>query len=272
VLESDAEVDWKRIQYREDIGKEFTIFFPTLLQRMFEVTGVIDAIEDLIQQQATGAQIAEAWATHVSQSSKHETVGTSFVEAVILIRRRVTSNKKCLQLLLEADDEFGTNSPWQSVYTIEAIAKKVGVNGDMDNIHWIIASVNYAAKTGYLDKTNMSIRSFSGKGQPNNKGYCDVLMFKFEAKRHFLSCEMPKLHIPLQDCETISQKMECHDAYARTVAAGNTWVGLMSETAQLFYTFVTELVYGVTYDHIVKESAKNGASCADITKDATKIK
>ena len=40
------------------------------------------------------------------------------------------------------DDDFGTGSPWQSVYTIEVMVKKVGVYGGVDQIAWIIAAIN----------------------------------------------------------------------------------------------------------------------------------
>ena len=104
--------------------------------------------------------------------------------------KRLFSDPACMQLILDGEDEFGpAKTPWTSVYTLEAISKKVGIHGTTEQKLWIIASVHAGTRNGDIERSMMSIRQFTGKGQPNNKGLCDLLLYKLEMKKHALYYE-----------------------------------------------------------------------------------
>ena len=268
VLASSSDFDWARIQSREDIGKQFELLFPSCLQRMFEVTSVADHMEAQLKHPPKVNQVAEAWASRVSQSSMSENVSVTYIDTVMTIRKRILSDERCLRMLLEADDDFGPNSPWQSVYTIEAMAKKVGVHGDVDRIAWIIAAVNYEMKAGTLDKAKMSLRNFSGKGAPGNKGHCDMILYKGALKAHLLLSELPQLGISISECQQIASRLESHSAYQQAISGGQTWVGVMTEPAQLFYTFVADVVYGWSHDQCLKNYVKTSSPVVEVLKES----
>ena len=65
-----------------------------------------------------------------------EAISDSWVDTAMTINSRLFSHDNVLALIQEAESEFGVNTPWFSAYTIEQVAKQVGVSGRvLGNIH-----------------------------------------------------------------------------------------------------------------------------------------
>ena len=146
-------------------------------------------------------------------------------------------------MLLDIDDEMGVHNPWQSAYTLEVVAKKVGIHGSAERTAWIIAAINLEARNGTLLKECMTYRSFSGKNQVANKGYCDTLLYKRDILDHMLRQELPRLCIQPEEAKIISERLSSHADHLAAEEHGKAWIGIMSEAGQQFYTFVSGLVY-----------------------------
>ena len=268
VFRSRSDFDWARIQAREDIGKQFELLFPSCLTRMFEMTAAADQMAARLTRQPSVKEVADMWASRVKQSSMSEKVSATYIDTVMTVRKRILSCADCLRLLLEADDEFGAHSPWQSVYTMEVVAKKVGMHGCVDRLVWIIATINHEMRAGLLDKASMSMRNFSGKGHPNNKGYCDMVLYKYDLKAHMLAQELPKLGIPAEEAKQVFARLENHAAHDASTKGGKAWIGIMSETAQLFFNFVASAVYGQVHDQGINTDMRHGKSIAEVVEEA----
>jgi hypothetical protein len=61
VFKSSSDLDWERINAREETGKQFELFFPSCLTRMFEVTAVADRIAGELKRQPSVKEVAETW-------------------------------------------------------------------------------------------------------------------------------------------------------------------------------------------------------------------
>ena len=277
VISSGSDVMWANIRSREDIGKEFKLFYPTCLQRMFEISAVIDSLEAQLNYKPKYAQVVDTWKKHVTDSGMSESVSDAYIEAVEMIRRRILSDKRCLDMLFQSEDDFGHNSPWKSVFTIAVMAKKVGAHGSADAIAWIIEAVNYAMKHNNLDSGCMTIRNFSGVKASGNKGHCDLILSKLYLKIHLLTQELPKLGFVSSDYEPgfadLVSHLESHAAYEQATSGSKTWIGMMTQPAQLFFTFLENVVYSCNYDHALKRLVHAGLPAAEmLTNDDSPLK
>ena len=181
VFRSGLDFDWARIQCREGMGEQYELFFPACLMRVFEVMAVADRMSAQLSRQPTVKGVAKTWSECVNQSSMAEKVTDSYVETVMGIRKKILAHPECLRLLLEAEGEFGIHTPWQAVYIMEVMARKVGNHDNANKLVWLIDTINKLSGFGKLDKAKISMRTISGKGQADNKGYCDMLQYGFKA-------------------------------------------------------------------------------------------
>ena len=243
MVKTTTDLEWQRINAREVIGKEFELLFPSMLQRLFEMTSTIDALKQELNHEPTSKEVAQNWEKRVDQSNMSEKVSPTYVDCVMVLRKRVLGDKNVLQMLLNIDDDMGKDNPWQSAYTLEVVAKKVGAHGCAERTVWIIAAINHEAREGTLARENMSFRSFSGKHQPSNKGYCDLVLYKLDLLDHMLRQELPRLCIPADEVKLICDALSNHEAHRATLLKGKAWIGIMTETGQNFYTMTASMVY-----------------------------
>ena len=68
VFKSRGDLEWARIQYRENIGRQFELFFSTCLKRLFEVTSMADQMADRQKHQPTVNEVVVAWETNIQQN------------------------------------------------------------------------------------------------------------------------------------------------------------------------------------------------------------
>ena len=145
MYKTSADLEWQRINAREDIGKEFEYLFPSMLQRLFQTTQVIDMLKQELNHEPSCKEVEIHWERHIDQSNMSEKVTSTYIETVMLIRRKILSEKKVLKMLLDIDDEM-VNSPWKSAYTLALVANKF--HGGVDRTVWIIAAINKEARDG----------------------------------------------------------------------------------------------------------------------------
>ena len=100
VYKTTADLDWQRINAREEIGKDFQLFFPTCLMRLFEVTNVVEKLKGAMAREPTAKEVSEAWNSRIQQSSMSEKVSPTYIETVMTIRKRMLSDETVLKMLL----------------------------------------------------------------------------------------------------------------------------------------------------------------------------
>ena len=190
---SEAEIGWDRIQMREDTVKAFQLLARTTVERIFEVSAIADDLHSAssFKKQPTVGEVVKAWANNVSLADSAEKVNDGYVDSVMTVRKRILSEKTVVRYLMASD---GHKSPWNSVYTIETVARKVGTGSNaVEKIRWVFAAVDSRWRDPDFELGEMSYRQFSGKGQPSNRGTCDLRLFKYNRWQHLTSVELPRL-------------------------------------------------------------------------------
>ena len=130
MLKHKQDVEWARINSREEIAKRYQFLHRTCIDRIFEVSVAIGNYEEQTKQKATPAVITKIWNKNVSMSEMSEVVNEAFVDVAMTVRSRIFAHKPCLDLLLAADDEFQSKTPWQSAYLLQAITQKVAYKSE----------------------------------------------------------------------------------------------------------------------------------------------
>ena len=136
-------------------------------------------------------------------------------------------------MLLSTDGHKGS---WQSIYTIEAVTRKVRQTTASDTrLRWIFAVVNARVLDEDHEPGEVSFRQFPGKGQPNNRGTCDLLMRKYLCKDRLLNVEIEKLTCPEDERQQLIMKLVSHEAFLETKKESDIWLGILSLQARLFF-------------------------------------
>ena len=100
MYKTSADLEWQRINAREDIGKEFEYLFPSMLQRLFQTTQVIDMLKQELNREPSCKEVETMWERRINQSNMSEKVTSTYIETVMQIRKRILAEKKVLQMLV----------------------------------------------------------------------------------------------------------------------------------------------------------------------------
>ena len=118
----------------------------------------------------------------------------------------------------------------------------------------------------------MSLRNFAGGPKTGGKGHCDLILSKLYLKQHLLTQELPKLGLVSSDSQPgfphLASHLESHAAYEQATSGSKTWIGMMTEPAQLFWNFMRDVVYGCNHDHQLKRYVHAGLPVADMLNES----
>ena len=88
----------------------------------------------------------------------------AFVDTALTVYRRILSDPVARDLVLEADEEWGQASPYNSIHRLELFTKKAG-QGHQVMLHWMLESVNDMVRNQMVAGTELSERNLSGKAK-----------------------------------------------------------------------------------------------------------
>ena len=260
---SEADIGWDRIQMREDTVKAFQLLARTTVERIFEVSAIADDLHSAssFKKQPTVGEVVKAWAKNVSLAEGAEKVTDGYVDSAMTVRRRILSDKIIVQYLMASD---GYKSPWNSAYTIETVARKVGTGSNaVERMRWVFATVDSRWRDPDYEVGEMSFRQFSGKGQPSNRGTCDLLLFKYNLWQHLTSVELSRLICSEDSKAQLLNSLGSHEQFAQSKGRSQIWIGLLENQARLFFQLASQAVFGREFDGCLKLGLRAGKSASE---------
>ena len=159
-VEKEHDVWLKSANSREEYGTDFSAMYRTGPRRAIEIAAfktkheaVSKAKEPLGAQQVFELYIQNVkFANVVVPGTTHErprfTAG--FVGTALTVYTRILSDPVARDLVLEADEEWGQASPYNSLYRLELFTKKAG-QGNTVVLHWMLESVNGMVRNKMVD-------------------------------------------------------------------------------------------------------------------------
>ncbi|CAE7822139.1 unnamed protein product [Symbiodinium sp. CCMP2592] len=272
---------FRGISIREQKGTDRDLLYRSAVQRIYELA----LYRDSQPVKMTQKQVAEKWQLHVEFSTEREKDEVKdqktfhhFVEKCLSVYDRVLKHDRIQALVLWAEETWGKQSPWDSVYKLDDLAQKcfkqVGradTRSALDRMVWCIGAVHDFLQSDppQLQWTQLSVRNWSGKGCSGNKGTVDVLLMKYGLSVYILdhmeSTSMDTAH--KQKLRSVFRDFPSYRAaygeIGHTEQHDLSWIGCLSEAAIQACNLLQKLVYNTGLDAKVKKMLYAGAGPAD---------
>ncbi len=258
--ESPRDLVWQRINARESYATEFDLFSRTVLGRIHEVWDVLLKLEqDRGGRTPAPALVAQAWQDNARLSGSSEPVTMSYVETALTVRRRVLSDTDSLKAIQRAEDLWGKATPWNSIYKLELLARKLGAHGDKKNLCWMVEGVEHMVLEGDLRPEECTVKALTGKST-NNRGILDLLLLKRGILQHLLFVTLPHLEYSPETLSRVQEAMRDHRAFRANFTKGRAWLGVMPLAIQKLVFLIANIVFGSQNNAALKTQLKSSTN------------
>ena len=154
-VDNEMERYWKHHQSREDAQQLGDSIRRSSIERAFDVMEA----KAMLNLPSTGAAAcAAAWRDNVKLARGSEPIKTGYVDAVFTVWSRIMDHADSRELVLKFETELA-QSPWDSIYKLEAIVKRCSTHG---YIVWALSSLFDAIKTGLVTAPELAVRQLEG--------------------------------------------------------------------------------------------------------------
>ena len=120
--------------------------------------------------------------------------------------------------VLEMEEAYLGDSPWSSIYRLEALVKKCGRPGcdsTFENLSWALNALHDRIRNKAIQPSDCNVRALSGKGQPSNKGLVDFCLFQLSVKHHAEAVILPTFKLDTDVIGEMKALWSCHDEYRK---------------------------------------------------------
>ena len=273
---SQEKLYFSGISIRENYGTGFDLLFRSTVQRIYELA----IYRDSQTAKMTYKEVAQKWKSSVTFSTITEEGDakdwSSFVEVALSVYDRCLKHPVVQRLILDAEEKWGKQTPWDSVYKLETLVSKCGkpsgradTAGPLDRMAWVIRCVHDFLDSEQLQRTALSVRNLSGKGLFGHKGTADLLVYKYGLGVYIKDYLEGSVLDATQKAE-IRKVFRDHETYRAAFGSPGhmaehdlSWMGALCKPARTACSVLKQLVYTTEYDAKIKRMMTSGALVAD---------
>lgn len=190
---------------------DFRTMGRTAFQRIFEVELFRQHKESSLGKQSA-ASLAQLWVDNVRVSPGSEQFSPAFIDDSLTVYQRALSKEPIRAAVTLCDQEYGHQSPFNSVYKMAAIVKKAVSS---EKIEWAYLAVTDLVRGGLLNHDDLSVRSIQGSG--GQRGLVELLVLKRTMLQHFLSEVLDGMNFLPAVKAALREKLASHVAYRKFV-------------------------------------------------------
>ena len=198
-------------------------------------------------------KVAAQFDKSVTFASTSERFPIAFVVSAMTVQNRILNIGACRGLLTKLDSDYGTGSPLNSVYKLQAIVNKCRTPA---NIEAVIAQLVWGFEAGLYEADDMSVKKL-------REHMVDLMLLKKAMLRHFLDSCFQSLRFPPEDVNALRRSYETPSAVNKYVKAGEGaaapavyWQPQLSKPAHMFGELVDVIVYDSNMDSSLKHALK----------------
>jgi len=133
-------------------------------------------------------QIAKSYTENLSSAAGGEAITERYVEFALKINDSFMTNSKIRLVVMALEEEYGQDSPFNSLERMKAIFDKVK---DSTLLQWVMACIEDAYRSGAYG-THHALSANMLTGGAGGKGDIDVWLMKFKLREHLLGSFMEK--------------------------------------------------------------------------------
>ena len=253
-----------QVNLREYITGLFTVAARSAVQRIIELM----LFRDRQKTKMSASDLALKWIDEVKMASISEKVTADFVRQAQAVYDNMFKNGQTFDIIMAAEQEWGKQSPFDSVYKLSAIVSKCT---SVEQNLWVCASIVDAVKNGFMTAPEFSVRSLSGKGS-GNFGIIDLCLLKSQLYK-YISTDFLNLH---RFSSTIAKKIHgmsshagCRNlfGYKNEKATNMQWLGTLPESGWKLCTLVENMIYSISLDSDLRTMGKDGKTAREIMEE-----
>jgi hypothetical protein len=176
VIASEEERLFAHVNLRELITGAHACMGRSALQRVYEVCQWRERrAKTHGGQNATPPKLAQLWNDQVKMARTSEPVTETFMGMAFRLWEQLLCHPTCRDPILWAERTWGKNNPFDTVMKMEAVAIKA--KSSVESAEWLINSMIFYVKRGFMTSGEFSVRTLTGKGA-GNRGLLDMFLLK----------------------------------------------------------------------------------------------
>lgn len=235
VLNGGDALYWRAVNLREATVAQYDGLARSAVQRIFEV-----ATFRARREKATGGKLsAEAldkeWAANARLAKSTTPCTRGFLETAMKVWDRLLSFPECRQVVLEAENEFGKGTPFDSVYKLEAIIQKAKTPSLSA---WCLEHIIDLVRNKKTTAPEFAVRTMTGRDS-GGRGTLDLILYKHQCSV-YIAQEFLEAHPFSGETKHALRALTTHEAYRAKVGypgAGEKrdmgWLGLLPDSGRL---------------------------------------
>ncbi|MCP4244942.1 MAG: hypothetical protein GY772_30750 [bacterium] len=234
---------------RSPVGRIFVFF--KLLEKKEKSTGNVP-LEDLVQE----------YRSHVKLAPGTEPLSKTWMRAAKRVWDKALNGSvpQARNEIIACESEFGTLTPWHSVYQLEGLVCRTSA----ESLPWALEWIHNACRSGTIVAGNdLTVRQLTGK-QGAGRGLADLLHLKrnLASYLNFVWKEALPFTQPVKD--VLRELLSSHEAYRKLFLRGDlTWLGLLPTGGQRGVRLVAALIYKTDHDVALKQALRESCSTED---------
>ena len=229
--------------------------------------------QEASRQKLSNKALFERWSANVkfgtiTKNDKDMTFNMAFVDAAILVHSRILVHEEARDLVLWAEHHWGKQTPWCSIYRLEAVCRKVG--NSSQKMVWVLASVQDLLANDQIQATSLSVKNLSGRGMPGNRGTIDLILLKGALKDLFTGQWLRESPLDAQQQALISECLSSHSAHAQYFGSPSaashdmSWMAQVPLQAHIYINFAEALIYTSKEDRKLKSALVSSPNAIDV--------
>jgi hypothetical protein len=182
VIASEEERMFAHLNLREKITGAHASMSRSATQRIYEVCQWRDTrTKRQGSQNATPEKLAQVWNEQVKMAQTSEPVTASYMHMAFRLWEQLLIFPSCREVILWAERQWGKANPFDSITKLEAVVIKA--KGSVESAEWLLSSMIFYVKRGFMTSGELSVRTLTGKGA-GNRGVMDMWLLKRGVMHH----------------------------------------------------------------------------------------
>ena len=290
VLASNEQILARSLGIREKISSDFASLSRTPFQRVYEIWHYKQRKEEQNGGPMTSKKLADDFNSLVKLAKTSEPVVTDYVTACIMVYEKAFKYPEVQQSVAWCDEKFGTKSPFDSVYKMQAILRKC--KDKREKVIWIFQAIIDQLKAGVVKVKDLTMTLLFGAQGRSGGGWVDMWIMKHDLLYYLTKTStVQKFCFSVEHLSQIDQvlqsftdyrallnphpanKWKNQDEYVSDPAgesvesikpADLTWQSGWSAAALQYINFCEDLVYGNEFDPFLKTACRGSKSALDV--------
>ncbi|CAK9032090.1 Uncharacterized protein SCF082_LOCUS19916, partial [Durusdinium trenchii] len=216
-----------------------------------------------------------------------EKITESYSKLAIQIHDNLLTNASIRSLLLSSEQWFEKKGPLDSLYKLEAISQ---IARSPAHVEFVLSGLFDHVVNKVIRIGDVSVSALSGRKSAVGKGLVHMYIFKYEAKRRLFAHVDESGLVSFEDLETLKKVLHDPASYrahtggrpfgkspdlkeghldpstAQVAASDMTWLGPLSPVAQHAFKFISDFIYGTTYDAAIRNGLRYNHKIDDVLK------